>query len=97
MPETTGAYKGKVNVLPGIKYLSNLGKHCLEWVVEVVVVGMLPLQTMNDRLAIGIGFYAEGFVTVAVCLHLLGIKGLNLSNSPFYLLVHLWTKRPVVG
>ena len=51
---------------------------------------------MHQRLTLRIGFKAERYVPVAVRLHLLGIKGLNIENRIFNLLNHLGAIRPVI-
>ena len=59
--------------------------------------GMGPIHAMNDRHALGIGFNLEGFSTVSMCLHLLGIPGLNLENTSFHPLNRSGSIRAVFG
>ena len=65
--------------------------------VFIVTQGVCPIHAMHQRLAVGIGFKAEGHLPVTVCFHLIGIKGLNGANGIFYLLNHLCTVGTVTG
>ena len=52
---------------------------------------------MHHRLALGVGFNAEGDLPVALHTHLLGKEGLNLDDLIFHPLNHLSAIRAVVG
>ncbi len=48
--------------------------------IEIVARRVLCIHAMHQRLALCIGFNAEGRVAVTVRLHLLGKEGLSLAN-----------------
>ena len=58
---------------------------------------MLSIDAMHLRLALRIGFKAEGIVALALRLHLLGIEVLNAEHLLFHLLNHFGLIRTVVG
>ena len=62
-----------------------------------MAIGVTPIHTMHHRLALGVGFDAEGNFPVAVHIHLLGKEGLNLEDLIFHPLNHLSAIRAVVG
>ena len=47
----------------------------------VVAVGVIPIHTMNDRIALVIGFNLESRVSLFMRLHLLGEERLKIQNS----------------
>ena len=88
----------EVNIRLDIKNLVNLVKYFISRVVlKIVPLGMSPIDAIHPRLALRIGFNAEGIVALALRLHLLGIEGLNVENLIFHLLNHLGAIRTVVG
>ena len=84
-----------VNVLLEVEPLTDLLEDDVGH-VEVVIVGVLPIDAMHLRPALRIGFKTEGCVSVAVRFHLLGIEGLDLANSDFHRIDHFLTKRAVI-
>ena len=74
----------KINILSGIKRLSNLVKQSVKCIVEIVTIGVLTIHAMDQWIALCIGFKAKGLTTIAVCLHLISIEGLNLANCHFH-------------
>ncbi len=86
----------KENVLPEIKRLFQIPIHITNTnhaVSEnIFTLGVWTIDAVNQRVALVIGFNAEGFVAVAVGLHLLGIKGLNAANRRFHRINHVRVK-----
>ncbi len=87
----------EVNVRIEIKHLFNLVIHSLKCVIKIVTIGVLTVHAMNHRLALHIGFKAEGFVPVSVHLHLIAVEGLNPANRNFHRINHFCAKRTVIG
>ena len=73
----------EVNICLDIKDFFNLIQYFSSHVVVIFIIvytGVLPVDAMYPRLALGIGFKVECSVAVAMRLHLLGI-GLNRSSE----------------
>ena len=92
-----GTEDDEVDVRIEIEGLLELGNHRVPEGVVVVAEGMLSVDAMHQRLALGIGFDAEGPVAVAVGLHLLAVEGLTLPDHRLHRIDHVGAVRPVVG
>ena len=66
----------EVDILLDIEHLLDLIVHNTRH-VTIAAIGVSPIDAMHQRLALCIGFKTEGFVAIAVRLHLLRIEGLN--------------------
>ena len=86
----------EINIVPDIKCHSNLVKRS-ERVVNVAAIGMLPIYSVNQRVALGIGFKAKGQRPMSMCSHLIAEKSLNLADRRFHRIDHFLAKRPVIG
>ena len=86
-----------VNITPEIKNLIELFAHIAIRIVEIVAIGVSPIDAMHHRLACGIGFKAEGSIPIAMHLHLLCIEGLNPANHRFHRMDHFGAVWTVVG
>ena len=62
-----------------------------------MAVGVVPIDAVNDRVALVIGFKQESFATVPMRLHLLREEGLKFDNPGFHRRNHLGTIRAVIG
>ena len=74
----------RINVRIEIKHLPKLVYHSPTTEIDIVTIGVSPIDAMHQRLTLRIGFNEERSVAVAVRLHLLGIEGLNPANRNFH-------------
>ena len=87
----------KVNVCTQIKYRPEFVKYSDIRIAKIVTIGVLTIHAMHHWVAPSIGLKAEGPVAITVRLHLIGIKGLNLTHGHFHRIHHFLTKRTVIG
>ena len=89
-------YNNEVNVRREIKHLLNFTKHSSKRIVTIVTIGVLTIHAMDHWTALNIGFKAKGLATIAMCLHLIGKKRLNLAHCHLHRINHCLLKRAVI-
>ena len=62
-----------------------------------MAIGVVPIDAMNDRIALVIGFNLKSFATVPMRFHLVREEGLKFDNPGFHRRNHLRAVRPVIG
>ena len=87
----------KVNVCIKIKGLFKLTNYSSAKGVVIVTKGVFPIYPMYIGLVLMCSFKVEGFVAIAVGLHLLSIEGLDSANIILHLLNHIGAKWTVIG
>ena len=85
---------GDVNILDLVEH----SRHLIGNERGVIIgIGVSPVYVMHYRLALVVGFDAEGYLPVTMCFHLFSVEGLNPENLIFHPLNHFSAMCAIIG